>query len=154
MAYVNTISQMAASRRLAPAHSFEFRALLTCNGSPFGFPYGEKRRYTDAAKFASLSLFLDPVPRLAIIGAGRDLWRFIMAGDRMRPYSGKIRTRSLILFLFSLALMITLDSFYGRDAFPRWFLALVVTLVTGSSLAYIGCVLYDWWAAICNKIQG
>jgi hypothetical protein len=27
-----------------------------------------------------------------------------MAGVRLRPYSGKIRTRSLILFLFSLAL--------------------------------------------------
>ena len=72
----------------------------------------------------------------------------------MRPYSGKIRTRSLILFLFSLALIIVLDSVYGPEAFPRWFLGLVVTLVTGSSLTYVGCVLYDWWAWFCNKIQG
>ncbi len=71
----------------------------------------------------------------------------------MRPYSGKIRTRSLILFLLSLALMIALDSFYNYKELPRWVLVLVLTLVTGSSLVFTGCVLYDWWAWVCNKIR-
>ena len=90
----------------------------------------------------------------SIAAAGCELWKFAMAGDRLRPYSGKIRTRSLILFLFSLALIIALDSFYGSGAFPGWFLALVVTFVIGSGWAYMGCVLYDWWAWLYNKNQG
>jgi hypothetical protein len=77
-------------------------------------------------------------------------WGSVMV-YRARPYNGKIRRWSLILFLFSIALIITLDLLYGPGAFPRWFVIFVVTLVIASGLVYTACILYDWWAWLRNK---
>ena len=84
-----------------------------------------------------------------------------MAGVRLRPYSGKIRTRSFRLFWVSFALMAA--AALGLEAFSAWSLVgdkiiratflVLVFVIAGSGWAYMGCVLYDWWAWFCNTTR-
>jgi len=82
-----------------------------------------------------------------------------MAGDRLRPYSGKIRTRSVRLFWLSFALMIALA--LGLEAFSAWSLVgekiigttflVLAFVIGGSALVGSACILYDWWAWLKNR---
>jgi hypothetical protein len=87
------------------------------------------------------------------IGGGR------MAGGRLRPYSGKIRTRSVRLFWLSFALMIALA--FGPEGFSAWSLvgegitgtifAVLIFVIIGSAFVGSACILYDWWAWLKNQ---